>query len=115
VKVTSANREIWPLQLMQGVLITIQSQITSPLSLYMNTMAETTASNENVLQAASLRAADNLGQPREQLEVDDGGISDENITYPTGPKLWLTMASLCLACFLTGLVGSHGMAEGIEN
>jgi hypothetical protein len=80
----------------------------------MPTMAGDT-SNENVVQTASTHDTDNLGQPREQLEVEGGGISDENITYPTGPKLWLTMASLCIACFLNGLVSSHGMIERMVN
>jgi hypothetical protein len=80
----------------------------------MTTMAED-ISNENVVQAASTHDTDNLGQPRERLEVEEGGISDENITYPTGPKLWLTMASLCIAYFLNGLVGSHAMIERMVN
>lgn len=84
--------------------------IASPLAFDMITMAEDT-SNENVVQTASTHDTDNLGQPREQLEVEEGGISDENITYPTGPNLWLTMASLCIAYFLNGLVSSHNMIE----
>ncbi|KAK5210776.1 hypothetical protein LTR41_003388 [Exophiala xenobiotica] len=39
----------------------------------------------------------------EQLEVEEPGVSEENIIYPSGPKLWLTMASLCLSIFLNGL------------
>ena len=77
-------------------------------------MSEET-SRESVLQMASTHDADNIGQPQEQLEVEEGGISDENINYPTGPKLWLTMASLCIAYFLNGLVGSHDMIESMIN
>jgi hypothetical protein len=84
--------------------------IASLLAFYMTAMADT--STENAVQAASTHDTDNLGQPREQLEVDEGGISDENITYPTGPKLWLTMTSLCIAYFLNGLVGSRNVIEG---
>jgi hypothetical protein len=73
------------------------------------TMADT--STEDVVQTASTHDTDNLGRPREQLEAEEGDISDENITYPTGPKLWLTMTSLCIAYFLNGLVGSRNMAE----
>ena len=69
----------------------------------MTVMAED-MSTENVVQMASAHQLDNLGQPQQQLEVQEGGVSDQDITYPTGPKLWLTMASLCLASFLNGLV-----------
>jgi hypothetical protein len=77
-------------------------------------MAEDT-SNGNVVQTTSTHDIDNLGQPREQLEVEEGGISNENIAYPTGPKLWLTMASLCIVYFLNGLVGSYDMIERMGN
>ncbi|KAK5199607.1 hypothetical protein LTR92_000148 [Exophiala xenobiotica] len=39
----------------------------------------------------------------EQLEVEEPGVSEESMIYPSGPKLWLTMASLCLSIFLNGL------------
>ena len=81
----------------------------SLLAFYITTMADT--STENAVQAASTHDTNNLRQPREQLEVNEGGISDENITYPTGPKLWLTMTSLCIAYFLNGLVGSRNKIE----
>ena len=72
-------------------------------------MAEST-SDEAVVQMASTHDTNNLGQPREQLEVvEQGSISGESITYPTGPKLWLTMVSVCIAYFLNGLVGFHDM------
>jgi hypothetical protein len=77
-------------------------------------MAEVT-SNENVVQSASTEDTDNLRLPREQLQVEESGISDENINYTTGPKLWLTMASLYIAFFLIGLVGSHDVIERIVN
>jgi len=72
-------------------------------------------STATVVEMASTQDTDNLGQPREQLEVEEGGLSDENINYPIGPKLWLTMASLCIAYFLNGLVGFHGVIEIIVN
>jgi hypothetical protein len=65
------------------------------------------AAEENVVQTTSQEDMGNLSPPREQLEVEEGGISDENINYPTGPKLWLTMTSMCIAYFLNGLVGSY--------
>lgn len=58
---------------------------------------------EDVVQTASTHDTDNVGQPQEQLVVEESGTSDEDITYPTGPKLWLTMISLCTAYFLDGL------------
>ncbi|KAF4338404.1 major facilitator superfamily transporter [Fusarium beomiforme] len=36
------------------------------------------------------------------LEIEEPR-NDENIVYPTGPKLWSTMASMAIACFLSGL------------
>ena len=51
----------------------------------------------------SLHDTDNVGRPQEPLEVEEATASDDHVVYPTGPKLWLTMASVCLAYFLTGL------------
>ena len=59
----------------------------------------------------SRESRDNPIPPQEPLEVEEGGISDEDIIYPTGRKLWLTMTSLCIACFLNGLVGSQQRSE----
>ena len=70
----------------------------------MITMAEDT-STANSPQMASTEDTGTLRLPAEQLEVEEAGISEENINYPTGPKLWLTMSSLCIAYFLNGLVG----------
>ncbi|KAH6971150.1 major facilitator superfamily domain-containing protein [Ilyonectria sp. MPI-CAGE-AT-0026] len=44
-------------------------------------------------------------RPMEELELEEeqNDPSAEAITYPSGPKLWSTMASLCIACFLSGL------------
>jgi hypothetical protein len=72
-------------------------------------------STATAVQMTFTQDTDNLGQPREQLEVEEGGLSDENINYPTGPKLWLTMTSLCVAFFLNGLVGFHDVIEIIVN
>ena len=70
-------------------------------------MAEN-ASVENVVQTTTTGDDSGLGFPREQLEVEEGGISEDNINYPTGSKLWLTMTSLCVTFFINGLVCSHG-------
>jgi hypothetical protein len=72
-------------------------------------------STATAVQMASTQDTDNLGQRREQLEVEEGGLSDENINYPTGPKLWLTLTSFCIAYFLNGLVGFHDVIEPIVN
>lgn len=72
-------------------------------------------STENQKQSSALpedtmvndaTATDNavVGQPSETLEVEEPvNESADNITYPTGAKLWLTMLSLCIAMFLYGL------------
>lgn len=61
-----------------------------------------------VESSAEPNPAVNHPPPIEQLEViDDGhdhGESEQNIVYPTGPKLWVTITSLCVACFISGLV-----------
>ena len=50
-------------------------------------------------------------RPIEQFEVDEQQPGDadneDGIEYPSGAKLWLTMISLCLASFLSGLVCSN--------
>ncbi|SPJ70479.1 related to aflatoxin efflux pump AFLT [Fusarium torulosum] len=47
----------------------------------------------------------NAEQPRsiEALEVEEPHNDEENIVFPTGPKLWSTMASMAITCFLSGL------------
>ncbi|KAF4956541.1 hypothetical protein FSARC_11543 [Fusarium sarcochroum] len=42
-------------------------------------------------------------RPTETLEVEEPPDDEDNIVYPTGPKLWSTMASMAIACFLSGL------------
>ncbi|KAF5649630.1 major facilitator superfamily transporter [Fusarium sp. NRRL 52700] len=48
--------------------------------------------------------ANNVSQSRpiSTLEIEEPR-EDENIVYPSGPKLWSTMASMAIACFLSGL------------
>lgn len=59
-----------------------------------------------VAQLAASNSAPSQTRVVEQFQVDEshGDESDENVQYPTGRKLWLTMASLCIACFMSGLV-----------
>jgi hypothetical protein len=67
-------------------------------------MAGDTIATENTAEAVT---TENTGAPRrrqEQLSVEEPGFSDENINYPTGPKLWLTTSALTITLFLTGLV-----------
>jgi hypothetical protein len=45
-----------------------------------------------------------IGHPAEPLEIEQGHVSEEEINYPTGHKLWLTVATLCVTMFLKGLV-----------
>ncbi|KAF5974486.1 major facilitator superfamily transporter [Fusarium coicis] len=37
------------------------------------------------------------------LEIEEPRDDEDNTVYPTGPKLWSTMASMAIACFLSGL------------
>ncbi|KAI5463869.1 major facilitator superfamily domain-containing protein [Mariannaea sp. PMI_226] len=37
------------------------------------------------------------------IEEDQQSRNGEDLIYPSGPKLWSTMVSLCIACFLSGL------------
>jgi hypothetical protein len=46
------------------------------------------------------------GHPTEQVEIEENAVPEEEINYPTGPKLWLTVATLCVTMFLKGLVRS---------
>lgn len=48
------------------------------------------------------------GRPQDQLEVEElepTRDAGDDIDYPTGAKLWLTVLCLCLMFFLHGLVG----------
>lgn len=47
-------------------------------------------------------------RPIEALQIEEPSNEEENIAFPTGPKLWSTMASMSIALFLSGLV-SHSL------
>jgi hypothetical protein len=34
------------------------------------------------------------GYPTDKLEIEDNATPEEEISFPTGPKLWLTVATL---------------------
>ena len=61
------------------------------------------ATSEDVIQPASAEEAFRVGHPVEQLELEENSTA-EDINYPKGHKLWLTITSLCVAMFLKGLV-----------
>ncbi|KAF5593029.1 major facilitator superfamily transporter [Fusarium pseudocircinatum] len=42
-------------------------------------------------------------RPTSVLEIEEPRDDEDNTVYPTGPKLWSTMASMAIACFLSGL------------
>lgn len=63
----------------------------------------TETSTEDVIRPESTEVDPRIGHPVEHLEVEENDASEE-IDYPTGHKLWLTVASLCIAMFLKGLV-----------
>ncbi len=60
----------------------------------------------------AIQTVPTIGQPVEHLEIEENGTTEE-INYPTGYKLWLTVISLCLAMFLKGLVSSSNMVRTI--
>jgi hypothetical protein len=43
-------------------------------------------------------------RPIEALQIKEPGNEEDNIVFPTGPKLWSTMLSMSIALFLSGLV-----------
>ncbi|KAM0186706.1 hypothetical protein ACHAPI_011554 [Fusarium lateritium] len=67
-------------------------------------MASETITQET-LNSSAVQITTNAEQPRpiEALEVEEPHNDEENIVFPTGPKLWSTMASMAITCFLSGL------------
>jgi hypothetical protein len=63
----------------------------------------------SVSASAEDAARTRVGHPSEQLETVENEVSEEEINYPVGLKLWLTVASLCITMFLKGLVSSLGV------
>lgn len=75
--------------------------------------ADAEASTNNLVAPTSIPSAEStidtieVGRPHELLEIQDsaaGQEEEEEMVYPTGPKLWMTLISLCIALFLHGLV-----------
>jgi hypothetical protein len=64
---------------------------------------EINTSTQDASRPVPARDTARIGHPVVLLEVEENGVSEE-IVYPTGHRLWLTMASLCIAMFLKGLV-----------
>ncbi|KAM0228331.1 hypothetical protein ACHAP5_011969 [Fusarium lateritium] len=67
-------------------------------------MASETVTQE-IFNSSAVQITANAEQPRpiEVLEVEEPHNDEENIVFPTGPKLWSTMASMAITCFLSGL------------
>ncbi|CAG7558085.1 unnamed protein product [Fusarium equiseti] len=42
-------------------------------------------------------------RPMEALQVEEPHNEEEDIVFPTGPKLWSTVVSMCIALYLSGL------------
>lgn len=61
-------------------------------------------SNRRVAQPAEAEPPIVPGQPRERLVVEENAPLEDDITYPTGPKLWLTVGSVGICMILKGLV-----------
>lgn len=56
------------------------------------------------------------GRPQEQLQVEEPEPTrdtEDDIDYPTGAKLWLTVICLCLTFFLHGLVSLWNAQKGM--
>lgn len=68
-------------------------------------MAE--VSNRRATQPAEAEPSIVLGQPRERLVVEENAPPEDDITYPTGLKLWLTVGSLGICMILKGLVRTY--------
>lgn len=48
-----------------------------------------------------------VGRPQEQLEIEEPPTveqDEDNIEYPTGPKLWLSMTSVLISALLCNFV-----------
>lgn len=59
---------------------------------------------EDTVRTVSIELPSRAAQPIEQLEIEQNSVPESEITYPSGPKLWLTVATLCVTVFLKGLV-----------
>ncbi|KAF4959432.1 hypothetical protein FGADI_1653 [Fusarium gaditjirri] len=68
-------------------------------------MASEVQTKRPLANPAAIEANENTQQSRpiSALEIEEPRDDEENIIYPTGPKLWSTMASMAIACFLSGL------------
>jgi hypothetical protein len=64
---------------------------------------------EDAIRPVSTEVASRPGQPTEPLEIEENSVPEVEINYPTGPKLWLTVTTLCVAMFLKGLVRSSNV------
>ena len=64
------------------------------------------ASTDDTVQPVPADNAAHVEHPTEQLEIEENGVPEDETIYPTGPKLWLTLATLCVTMFLKGLVFS---------
>lgn len=62
------------------------------------------ALTDDTVQPADTDNTAHVEHPMEQLEIEENGEPEEETIYPTGPKLWLTLATLCVTMFLRGLV-----------
>jgi hypothetical protein len=64
---------------------------------------------EDAVRPVSAEDTARDGRPTEQPEIEENGVPEEEVNYPTGPKLWLTVATLCVTMFLKGLVRSSNV------
>ena len=64
------------------------------------------ASPDDTVQSMPANNTADVEHPTEQLEIEENGVPENETIYPTGPRLWLTLATLCVTMFLKGLVFS---------
>ncbi|KAK4947683.1 hypothetical protein LTR10_013629 [Elasticomyces elasticus] len=65
-------------------------------------MAELT--NRRATQPVDVEPSTITGQPRERLEVEENVQPEDDIEYPTGYRLWLTVGSVGICMVLKGLL-----------
>ncbi|KAH8807374.1 major facilitator superfamily domain-containing protein [Xylogone sp. PMI_703] len=58
---------------------------------------------EDAGRPVSTQLTSRIGHPMEQLEIEQSSAPEVEINYPTGPKVWLAVATLCVTMFLKGL------------
>ena len=59
---------------------------------------------QDAVRPVSTELTSRVGHPMEQLEMEQSSAPEVEINFPSGPKVWLAVATLCVTMFLKGLV-----------